>query len=98
MTNSETLLPQSIDLEFHSSKLCFRIWSKVPDLVKKEILKKAQNETPAAITLMLAEIQNRIEEVFDVKEMVTSALIQDKELLNEIFLRCGAKEFQFIKV
>ena len=29
---------------------------------------------------------------------MVSALVRDKALLNEMFLRCGAKEFRYIKV
>ncbi len=85
------------------------------------MISRAADESPVAIQSMMKEVQSRIEEVFDVKNMVCvfviwirslslylifalhppqvlKALVNDKELLNEIFLRCGATEFRFIKI
>ncbi len=44
------------------------------------------------------EVNDNINEVFDIKFMVIDALVRDKELLNQIFMKCGRRELNFIKV
>lgn len=46
---------------------------------------------------MLAEIKSDVDNVFDLKDMVVTSLVRDKELLNRIFLEAGHKEFRFIR-
>lgn len=44
-------------------------------------------ETPAFVSGFMEEMKSNIEEVFDLKTMVVQHLCENKELLNEIFLR-----------
>jgi uncharacterized membrane protein YheB (UPF0754 family) len=46
---------------------------------------------------IMDEIKSDVDNVFDLKSMVVTALVRDKELLNRIFLEAGGKEFQFIR-
>ena len=46
---------------------------------------------------MIKDITNNIEEVFDLKEMVSNALENDKKLLVNVFEKCGRKEMIFIR-
>ena len=49
------------------------------------------------IKKMMDETKANIMEVFDIKTMAIEALTSDKELLNQMFLQCGAQEFDFIR-
>ncbi len=73
------------------------LWAATPKLIKKQVYNQTGNGMPEVVSAMMQEVKVNINELFDLKEMVVSALVQDKELLNQIFLQCGAEEFKFIK-
>lgn len=72
-------------------------WYFLPPNIKAEFLKEASKEIPPAIQNTMRDIQDNIETLFDVKSMVIEQLEGDKNLLNEIFLECGAAEFRFLE-
>jgi len=73
-------------------------WVLVPAKVKREIVLKAQEESPVVIRGLFSDIKGRIEEIFDLKRMVVSAMVRDKKMMCDMFLHVGKKEFRFIKV
>ena len=73
------------------------IWEMLPIRIKDEIYLRAKAEAPEVISNMMQEIKDNIDELFDLKAMVIEALVRDKALLNDIFLKVGAKEFVFIE-
>eukprot|EP00483_Globobulimina_turgida_P005824 UN05834 len=46
---------------------------------------------------MIQDISDNIEEMFDLTLFITSALRNDKQLLSQIFIKCGRKELIFIR-
>jgi len=74
------------------------IWQSLPASVKAEIANKCLDDAPRAIADMMNEVREDITQVFDLKEMVVGMFEQDKQLTNDIFLKCGEKEFNFIRV
>jgi uncharacterized membrane protein YheB (UPF0754 family) len=74
------------------------VWEMLPEAVKAEVVTKAVEDSPPTIRAMMDEVRNNIEEVFDLKHMVVSALTNNKQLLVDMFQRCGWKELEFIKV
>ncbi|MFK7950113.1 MAG: DUF445 domain-containing protein [Saprospiraceae bacterium] len=72
-------------------------WFFLPNDIKKHFFKDAKKEIPHTIEATIKDIQEHIEEIFDVKSMIIQQLEQDKALLNEIFLSCGEKEFKFLE-
>jgi len=46
---------------------------------------------------VLHEAKGNLESVFDIEEMVVTALTKDKALLNHSFLSCGFNELEFIR-
>eukprot|EP00004_Rigifila_ramosa_P011123 TRINITY_DN2345_c1_g1_i1.p1 TRINITY_DN2345_c1_g1~~TRINITY_DN2345_c1_g1_i1.p1 ORF type:complete len:417 (+),score=115.67 TRINITY_DN2345_c1_g1_i1:36-1253(+) len=73
------------------------VWEALPSRVKDEIIHTAAEDAPAVIESMALEVRNNIMDVFDLKKMVVDSLVKDKELLNTIFLKCGAQELIFIE-
>jgi hypothetical protein len=57
----------------------------------------AAEHSPPYTAGIFQELQEDVERVFDLKKMVTDTLMEDVELINKIFLKCGAPEFAFIK-
>jgi uncharacterized membrane protein YheB (UPF0754 family) len=72
------------------------MWDVLPDAVRSLIVARARAETPTMIREVLADIQNDVDAVFDLKGMVITNLLTDKRLLNRIFREAGHKEFRFI--
>lgn len=72
------------------------LWESLPDGVRKLLIKRIQDETPAAVAEIMEEIKNNLNKVFDLKHMVITNLVQDKPLLNRIFRDVGYEEFRFI--
>ena len=73
------------------------MWLATPKLVKETIYKQAVSQMPAVAEEMMLDVRDNIEEFLDLKGLVVEHLTADKSLTNEIFLKCGAEEFKFIK-
>lgn len=73
------------------------LWESAPESVKAKIIGRIQKEAPHIVTHMMNEVKANITSVFDLKDMVVSSLLRDKELLNRIFLEAGHGEFRFIR-
>jgi uncharacterized membrane protein YheB (UPF0754 family) len=73
-------------------------WRSLDARVKREIMVKALEDSGDCIAAIMQDVQANIERVFDLKAMVVGALVENKALLNELFLKCGEKEFRYIKV
>lgn len=73
------------------------VWLATPSLVKQTIYKQAVSQMPHVAEEMMLDIRDNIEEFLDLKGLVVEHLTADKTLTNEIFLKCGAEEFKFIK-
>ena len=73
------------------------LWESAPESVKNLIIQRIQNEAPHMVEQIMTDIKSNITRVFDLKDLVTSALVRDKELLNRVFLEAGHVEFKFIR-
>ncbi len=73
------------------------IWKRMPKRMKNNIYDSTTQDIPVLVTEMMQDVKEHINELFDLKTMVIEALLEDKELLNRIFLECGREEFKFIK-
>lgn len=73
------------------------LWEAAPEAVKQMIIRRIQDEAPNIVQQIMLDIKSNIGSVFDLKDMVVTNLLRDKQLLNRIFLEAGAGEFQFIR-
>ncbi len=71
------------------------LWISLPDFVKRRIVERVQADVPETVAQIMAEIRDNIDNLFDLKHMVTSNLVRDKQLLNRIFWETGRQEFKF---
>ncbi|WP_291720946.1 hypothetical protein [Bernardetia sp.] len=74
------------------------IWENTPIPIKKQIYQRAKDEIPNAVVDIMVELNGQVDKLLDLKRISIETLMADKQLVNEIFLRCGAKEFKFIEV
>ena len=72
------------------------LWATLPELAKQQVIKRVQRESPELIAEIMDKVRYNIDEMFDIKDMVITNLMRDKELLNRIFLDVGEPEFKFI--
>ncbi|WP_232465198.1 DUF445 domain-containing protein [Oleiphilus messinensis] len=72
------------------------LWEKVPDAFKRRIYENVRKQMPIITDKMLEDIGDKIDDMFDLEDMVVSILTKNKELLNRIFLEAGKAEFKFI--
>jgi len=72
------------------------VWERVPQSVRDAITARVRATIPEAIAGVVRDMRGNVDQVFDLKHMVVSRLMQDKTLLNRIFQETGEKEFIFI--
>ena len=72
------------------------LWDNLPELVREQLYQRVEDSLPRLVQEMMAEIGDRVEELVDLKQMITERLVEDKTILNRLFLESGAKEFGFI--
>jgi hypothetical protein len=87
-------------LERYTDEILLRenptIWSATPALVKGTVYAGVREQFPRTVNRLILEVRDRIEELIDFKDMITGRLVEDRALLNRLFLEAGEKEFRFI--
>ena len=73
------------------------VWKSLPIAFKEEIVYRAEEEAPQIIENMMTDIKNNIESVFNLEEMVVEAFKHDRQLLNDMFIKCGYEELAVIR-
>jgi uncharacterized membrane protein YheB (UPF0754 family) len=73
------------------------LWESIPENLKKILIRRIQQESPAMVRQLMQQTKDNLDQVFDLKEMVITNLTRDKNLLNKIFLESGKEEFKFIQ-
>lgn len=74
-----------------------QLWESLPVRVRRMVIARIENETPAIVNGLVGDIKQNIEAVFDLKQMVISSLVKDKLLVEKLFRDVGKKEFAFIR-
>jgi uncharacterized membrane protein YheB (UPF0754 family) len=91
----DNLSRQIID-EVMEAKLA-KIWDKTPENLKNNVYEQVSESLPVIVEEMMKDVKANISQMLDLKYLSVSALTQNKELLNQMFLKCGEEEFKFIK-
>jgi uncharacterized membrane protein YheB (UPF0754 family) len=72
------------------------LWEAMPESARRLIIRRIQSQAPRIVANIMEAIRRDLDGVFDIKDMVVTNLVRDKELLNRIFREAGRKEFRFI--
>lgn len=72
------------------------LWETLPITMREIIIRRIKADAPEVVTQIMDEIRNNIEQVFDLKDMVVTTLVRDKQLINTVFQETGKQEFKFI--
>ncbi len=73
-----------------------QLWAALPVQGKNLVYRRIENDIPHVVHKMVDDFQHNVSEILDIKELVVEQLVNSPELINEIFLTAGAKEFPFI--
>tara|TARA_R110001583_G_scaffold51139_3_gene159625 strand:+ start:5708 stop:6922 length:1215 start_codon:yes stop_codon:yes gene_type:complete len=73
------------------------LWAALPVHGKNLLYARVEADIPNIVDNMVNDFKHNIEEIVDIKELVVSKLVDSPELINEIFLKSGEKEFPFIE-
>lgn len=71
------------------------LWESLPDFAKQKIISRVQAEAPQVVEAIMEEVRNNVDKYFDIKHMVITNLMKDKNLLNDIFREVGHTELKF---
>lgn len=72
------------------------VWAALPVQGKNLVYRRIEDDIPYVVAKMVEDFQHNVNEILDIKELVVEQLVNSPELINEIFLRSGEKEFPFI--
>ena len=73
------------------------IWSMLPGKVKDLLYDKINASLPSVVPIMVKDMQDNIRELVDLREIIINRMVENPEIINEIFLKVGEKEFTFIE-
>ena len=73
-----------------------KLWAMIPIQGKNALYKRIELDIPNMVNKMVSDFKDNVDEILDIKDIVVKELTEDPELINEIFLKAGAKEFPFI--
>lgn len=74
-----------------------QLWASLPVQGKNLVYARIEADIPNIVHKMVDDFKYNIEEIVDIRELVVGKLVDAPELINEIFLKSGAKEFPFIE-
>ncbi len=72
------------------------LWESLPNAIRNMIIKRVQEDAPNVVKELMDQMKDNISDVFDLKDMVITTLIRDRELINKVFQEAGREEFIFI--
>jgi uncharacterized membrane protein YheB (UPF0754 family) len=73
------------------------IWSIMPGGAKYLIFLKVDRSLPSTVSHLIQDIQYNINEFVDLKRLVVDRVVENPEIINDVFLKVGGKEFTFIE-
>jgi len=73
------------------------LWASLPVQGKNLVYARVEHDIPNVVSNMLEDFQHNISEILNIRDLVVGHLVDNPELINEIFLKSGEKEFPFIE-
>jgi uncharacterized membrane protein YheB (UPF0754 family) len=72
------------------------LWRATPAPIKARVYESIRGQFPRLVQGLMDDVGSRVEELIDFKHMITHRLVEDRGLLNRLFLESGDREFRFI--
>ncbi|WP_371194394.1 DUF445 domain-containing protein [Glaciecola sp. SC05] len=74
-----------------------QLWASLPVQGKNLVYARIEADIPNVVNKVVNDFQHNVTEIVDIKELVVNKLVETPELINEIFLKSGEKEYPFIE-
>lgn len=74
------------------------IWNRISDEKKQKLYNKVSENLPFTIENTMQDVKENVDKLIDFNKITYDALIEDKTLVNRIFLNVGKNEFRFIEI
>lgn len=72
------------------------LWENLPLLVRRRVYSRARRAVPQVMDNIVDDISTRVEELVDLKHMISSQMREDKALMVKMFREVGDPEFRFV--
>jgi uncharacterized membrane protein YheB (UPF0754 family) len=72
------------------------LWEAMPQAVRNIIISRIEKRVPATTRGLMNQIRNNLDQVLDIKHMVVTNLVRDKDLLNKMMREISAKALKFM--
>ncbi len=72
------------------------LWQAAPLATRRRVYAAVGEQLPGLVRAVMAEIGSQVDDLIDFRHMVVTRLVQDRALLNRLFLESGAREFRFL--
>jgi len=72
-------------------------WGLLPKPAQDLVIQRAQDVASDMIPTLVKALRKNIDDVFDLREMVTAEFLADPDILEKMFLDVGRREFTFIR-
>lgn len=73
------------------------LWHVLPGPAKDLVVQRAQDAAVDLVPKLVKALRKNIDDVFDLREMVTVEFLADPDILESMFLDVGKREFRFIR-
>lgn len=73
-----------------------KLWERTPESLRERVYARVDDSLPQLVQSLMREIGSRVEELVDLKQLITERLVGDKRVLNRLFQESGEREFRFI--
>jgi uncharacterized membrane protein YheB (UPF0754 family) len=74
-----------------------QIWASLPVYAKDIVYARIEADIPNIVNNIVDDFKYNVEEIIDIKELVVTKLVESPEIINEIFIKSGEKEFSFVE-
>lgn len=73
------------------------LWESLPNELRNRVIIEVKKDLPRILSGVIDDLQNNMDEVFNLKDMVVTEVKQNRGILNEVFQKSGQDELTFIK-
>jgi len=85
------------NLEARAKEHFPQMWDALSPTIREQVFEVAESEVMKVSADVMEEAAEHIEDLLDVQQVVTDAVMRDKRLMNQVFLTVGSAEFKFIE-
>ena len=72
------------------------LWENLPFMVRQRVYNRARRQVPELMDNLVEDISRNIEDLVELKHMITVRMEQDKALMVQMFREVGDPEFKFV--